>query len=121
MKYREDIIQKLEETLEDGGGRVRAVKNAGISYRTFLNWLNDNNKFNFFNRIKKAEEIGNDQVKDICKRRIIEDKKWQSAAWWLERNFPDEFRDKQYVEHGGGLNITTSARAKKKIDEIGDD
>ena len=44
--------------------------------------------------IKKAEDDGNDKIKDLQKRKIIEDKSWQSAAWWLERNYPDQYKQR---------------------------
>jgi hypothetical protein len=110
MKYTEHILKKLEESLQNGDGRVRAVKKAGISYPTFMSWMKNKK---IFDRMVKAEGIGNDQIKDICKRRIIEDKHWQSAAWWLERNFPDEFRNKHEHEHKGGLTIQLT---KKETD-----
>lgn len=85
----------LLESLRNGDGRVRAVKVADIAYHTFLDWMDDD--CNFCNEVKKAEKGGDDKLKDICKRRILEDKSWQSAAWWLERNFPDEYRQRQDI------------------------
>ena len=92
MKYDKHHIKKIIDALADGQGRVRACKIAGIDYQTFLNWIELH--IEFFEQIKKAESIGNDKIKDICKRRIIENTTWQSAAWWLERNFPDEYKMK---------------------------
>lgn len=92
MKYNKHIISKIEAALQDGQGRVRACKIANIHYSTFLDWLE--NKPEFSELVKKAEDCGNDKIKDICKRRIIEDKNWQSAAWWLERNYPDHYKQR---------------------------
>ena len=89
MKYDEHHISKIVTELENGGGRVRACKIANISYETFSDWYK--NKSEFSELIKKAEDTGNDRIKDLQKRKIIEDKSWQSGAWWLERNYPDEF------------------------------
>lgn len=113
MKYTEDTIKKIEESLQKGDGRVRAVNQAGIDYATFMRWMHDERKAKFANRIKKAEDAGNDKIKDICKRRIIENETWQSAAWWLERNYPDEYRNKQEHEHKGGVTINLT---KKETD-----
>lgn len=99
MKYDKHHITKFIESLKNGDGRVRACLNANIHYSTFLDWLNDENKPEFSEAVKKAEDYGNDKIKDICKRRILEDSNWQSAAWWLERNYKDEFSLKQNIDH----------------------
>ena len=96
MKYDEHHINLITESLANGDGRVRACKIANINYQTFLNWLRDN--VEFLELVKKAEDAGNDKIKDLQKRKIIEDKSWQSGAWWLERNYPDEFRNKHEVQ-----------------------
>ncbi|MFA5401453.1 MAG: hypothetical protein WC359_13470 [Dehalococcoidia bacterium] len=90
MKYDKEHINPLIESLENGEGRVNACKRANISYRCFLDWMDE--KHQFSQQVKKAEAKGNDRIKDMQKRKIIEDKSWQSGAWWLERNHPDEFR-----------------------------
>jgi hypothetical protein len=119
MKYDKHHIDKIIKSLEDGDGRVRACKNAGIDYQTFLNWLNDKDKLDFFEAVKKAEDYGNDKIKDICKRKIIEDKSWQSGAWWLERNYPDEYKLQQGLEHKG-MNLTIKTKNKKEKNILDD-
>ncbi len=114
MKFDKHHIDLIINALANGEGRVRACKIAGIDYQTFLNWLNDNNKVEFFEAVKKAEDMGNDKIKDICKCKIIEDKSWQSGAWWLERNYPDEFRNKQELEH----NLNTGLSDDEIIERI---
>jgi len=100
-KYTKERVQKIVDALHAGDGRVRAVNKAGIAYDTFMEWLR--NKPEFSEAIKKAEEVGDDKIKDICKRRIIEDSSWQSAAWWLERNFPDQYKNRTDNTHRIGL------------------
>ena len=102
MKYDKHHIEKIVESLRNGDGRVRACKIANISYETFMRWINSQNEF--YEAIKKAEDVGNDKLKDIHKRKILEDKSWQSGAWWLERNYPDEFRNRQSLEHQIGIS-----------------
>ena len=72
-------------------------KNANIVYDTFLEWIEKYPEFS--EAVKKAENYGNDKIKDICKRRIIENDSWQSAAWWLERNYKEEYSLKQEFDH----------------------
>ena len=109
MKYKPYIIKVFLKALEEGSGRVRACKAASIEYQTFINWMNDPRKLEFFEAVKKAESIGEDKIADICKRRIIEDPSWQSGAWWLERTQPDKYRNRT------DINFSTS---KKSVDEL---
>jgi len=117
-KYNADTIKKLTDALEDGQGRVRACKIANIHYSTFLDWMQ--NKPEFSEAIKKAEDTGNDKIQDLCKRRIIEDKNWQSAAWWLERNYPEKYANKNKIEHSGEINTKNELLNKlfPPLDEI---
>jgi hypothetical protein len=89
MKYNEATIKIIIEALQEGRGRVEAVKEAKIHYCTFIDWYE--NKPEFTERIKRAEFIGYDRVKHKQIDKIINDKSWTSAAWWLERKYPDEF------------------------------
>jgi hypothetical protein len=91
MKFDKHHIDLIINALANGEGRVRACKIAGIVYQTFLNWLNDNNKVEFFEAVKKAEDMGNDKIKDICKRKIIDDKSWQSVHGGLKEITPMNF------------------------------
>ena len=103
MKYNEKNVEKFCNALKEGTGRVRACKAVKIHYCTFIEWME---KPEFAKLVEKAESTGNDLIKDLCKRKIIEDKSWQSGAWWLERNYPEEFKLKS--ELGGDLNVTTT-------------
>jgi len=97
MKYNKHTIDKILTALADGQGRVRACKIAGIDYQTFINWYNS--KVEFFEAVKKAEEVGYDKIRDICERKIIEDKAWQAAAWTLERLFPQRYGKAETINH----------------------
>lgn len=121
MKYSEDLTAQLCKMLSDGYGRVAAVKAVGIHYQTFLDWMRDERKPEFSEAIKKAEYCGKDFIKDVCKRRIIEDENWQSAAWWLERNYPEEFGKRQAIEHSGKVDnggIIIKTASKEDIAEV---
>jgi hypothetical protein len=111
MKYDSAHIDPLIKSLEDGEGRVRACKIANIDYQTLLNWIDD--KVEFLELVKKAEAKGNDRIKDLQKRKIIEDKSWQSGAWWLERNFPDEFKNRSEIKHDSTLEDARKYLAEK--------
>lgn len=92
MKYDKEHIDKILEGLTNGDGRVRSCKAAGITHDTFMNWMNEYSDFS--DAVKKAEAVGNDRIKDLAKRGIIEkfQTQWTACAWWLERNYPEEFK-----------------------------
>ena len=94
MKYTKDTVARIIETLESGDGRVAACKNAGINYQTFLNWLEQ--KVEFLESVKKAEETGIDRIKDAQIQKILTNESWQSAAWWLERRHAEQFAKREH-------------------------
>jgi hypothetical protein len=110
MKYTPDTVKRFINALTEGVGRVRACKAAGIDYQTFLNWMEDENKIEFLEAVKKAEAAGLDKIKDMACRGIIEkfQTQWQSAAWWLERNYPEEFRNRQEVSTSGNSTMNVN-------------
>ena len=119
MKYGKERVKKITQALCDGQGRVRACKIAGIRYDTFMEWMRS--KPEFSEAVKKAEATGNDKIKDICQRRIIEDKSWQSAAWWLERNYPDQYSLKQrhdITSDGKALGLNIVVQDSETADEL---
>ena len=72
--------------------------------------------------VKKAEATGNDKIKDICQRRIIEDKSWQSAAWWLERTDPANFgqRNNLNISAEKPLIVVADEETKKLLEKLDD-
>ena len=111
MKKDKPHIDALINALMDGNGRVRSCKMANIDHQTLLNWERDDSEFS--DRIKEAEIQGNVKLKDLQKRKILEDKSWQSGAWWLERNYPEEFRNRQEVKHEGPVQINITKDESK--------
>ena len=120
MKYGKERVKKITQALCDGQGRVRACKIAGIYYDTFMEWMRS--KPEFSEAVKKAEATGNDKIKDICKRRIIEDKSWQSAAWWLERTDPANFgqRNNLNISAEKPLIVVADEETKKLLEKLDD-
>lgn len=99
MKYDKEHIEIIINELSEGNGRVNACKRAGINYQTFLNWLEDPDKIEFLDAVKKAEMTGGDKTKDAA---ILAIKakfatQWQAAAWWLERNYPEQYRNRTEI------------------------
>ena len=120
MKYGKERVKKITQALCDGQGRVRACKIAGIHYDTFMEWMRS--KPEFSEAVKKAEATGNDKIKDICQRRIIEDKSWQSAAWWLERTDPANFgqRNNLNISAEKPLIVVADEETKKLLEKLDD-
>ena len=120
MKYGKERVKKITQALCDGQGRVRACKIAGIRYDTFMEWMRS--KPEFSEAVKKAEATGNDKIKDICQRRIIEDKSWQSAAWWLERTDPANFgqRNNLNISAEKPLIVVADEETKKLLEKLDD-
>ena len=120
MKYGKEMVEKITQALCDGQGRVRACKIAGIHYDTFMEWMRS--KPEFSEAVKKAEATGNDKIKDICQRRIIEDKSWQSAAWWLERTDPANFgqRNNLNISAEKPLIVVADEETKKLLEKLDD-
>ena len=120
MKYGKEMVEKITQVLCDGQGRVRACKIAGIHYDTFMEWMRS--KPEFSEAVKKAEATGNDKIKDICQRRIIEDKSWQSAAWWLERTDPANFgqRNNLNISAEKPLIVVADEETKKLLEKLDD-
>lgn len=120
MKYNKSTINKIIAALADGQGRVAAVKEAGISFQAFCVWLEKYSEF--FERVKKAEEIGYKKIHDVCQRRIIEDQSWQSAAWWLERTDPANYgqRNNLNISAEKPLIVVADEETKKLLEKLDD-
>jgi hypothetical protein len=118
MKYDKEHIDPLIESLTNGDGRVRAVAKGRISYECFTEWMAS--KVEFSEAVKKAEAVGNDKLKDICKRRILEDKSWQSAAWWLERRYPNEYKNRAEVQQYNNNPVPVTIEISSDVRELRD-
>lgn len=99
MKYDKEHIDIIINQLNEGNGRVAACKAAGISYHTFLSWMEDPEKVQFLQSVKKAEAEGENRIEDLAVRAILSkfSTQWQSAAWWLERKLPEKYRNRAEV------------------------
>lgn len=98
MKYDKDTVDKLIESLNRGTGRIVACKDAGISFNTFWRWINEDDKSDFRDAIKKAELTGRQVFKEECVSEIKKATAWQAKAWLLERMFPDEFAANRNID-----------------------
>ncbi len=116
MKYDPQTIEKIIKGIRELKGRKAACRQAGLSYVTFLEWMEGKipqkalkkcktpeeiaaAKSYFSYHIKKEEAVRDDQIREIAVMSIVNsfEKSWQAAAWWLERTDPS-FRKKTALD-----------------------
>lgn len=98
------------KALAIGCTRKDAAESAGIDYRTFLRWLESGaaakrGKFSQFCRaVTKAEaEARSKYTATIAQAAAAGD--WRAAETFLKRRDPENWGDKQQVEHGGEVRL----------------
>lgn len=134
-KLNAELQQKITDLVRRGNYIETACSSVGIAKRTYYNWKNrgkdeierveSNSRYRirkkekpyveFYRAIKKAEAEA--EILFLEKIRTGE-KKWQSAAWYLERKHRPHWGKKQEVtvqggmehkhEHSGTINIKQS-------------
>ncbi len=96
-KYTPETVDKLTQAIRLGATYVLACSYAGISERTFREWMET--KPPFFQSVKEAE--GAATVGWLAKiEKAASDGNWQAAAWKLERRYPEMY-GKQRLELTG--------------------
>lgn len=113
MKYGKEITEKICESIKKLSGRVGACEAAGISFETFTQWMK---KSEFSDAIKKAEVEMQLKGKQIAIQSIfkaMQAGQWTAGAWWLERNYPEDFVIKQKIEHSGTLIVNFDKQDEK--------
>ena len=85
-KKRMDIIVNHLSKLS---GRVASAEAGGITYHTFLKWMENIPEFR--EAVEKAEAETLERGKAVAIQAIFKamDKNWAAAGWWLERNHPE--------------------------------
>ena len=105
-KLTPEITTEICNKIKNGANRKTAALTSGITEQTFYNWIArgkqaKNGKYlEFFESIKKAEE----SLKEFYENKIKTAKSWTAAAWWLERKHPEEYRNRQQIEHSGDVS-----------------
>jgi hypothetical protein len=89
-----EVEEIFKKGIELGLSYKDCCEKAGISFTTFLKWRKEKTRFD--NLVRTA----NITMKENCLKSIqvgmIKD--WKSAAWKLERRFPDEYKERKEVE-----------------------
>lgn len=142
MRFTLETIDKLVEVLEDGEGPIKACEQAGIGFRTLYDWLDGDipkdayiffkcdteeeiteAKTQFSQRIKRAEEVGKrkGRAKAIDSIFTAMEKSWLPAAWWLERNYKEEFGERKTMDIQNTQELEEARHKLKQLMESLDD
>lgn len=94
-KKRMDLIVN---SLSKLSGRVASAEAAGITYATFVDWMY--NVPGFKERVEEAEMETLERGKAVAIQAIFKamDKNWAAGAWWLERNYPEQFAKRERLD-----------------------
>jgi hypothetical protein len=104
IKYSKKKAQIIVDCLKELSTISAACDAANIDRMTYYAWLRDIPEFKEFMEKSKGE------IEESCRMKAIKaindnfSKNWTSAAWWLERTYPDEFGRKEKIEQ----NMTVS-------------
>lgn len=94
-KYTPETVNKITQAISMGATYELAASYAGITYKTFNEWMNSPSKSAFCEAVKLAE--GKAALVWLAKiEQAASDGAWQAAAWKLERRYP----------HAYGRNVT---------------
>ena len=104
MKYSKVVLKEIIKYMEEGASNKDAATLAGIGESTFYDWQqeklpdgkpNPSYFVEFVESIKKAELK---RKKALINKIIAKDNSWQAAAWYLERQYPDEFKERRQYD-----------------------
>lgn len=101
-KYTPNRVTTICEQIAKGMPIYYACAMANITHETYLQWKKTHSEFS--EAIKKAEAL------DIERRvaRLDETAKkgnWTADAWMMERRYPEQFGNKQHIEHSGKVEV----------------
>ena len=92
-KLTPEVLTILKDSLLDNQSIISSCKNANISYDSYKKWYRDKIKFKKYIDSVYEEVRQNGRttaIKSIFKA-MQDGKNWTAGAWWLERNFVQEF------------------------------
>lgn len=100
------VKRRILAVLRTGGTRALACARGGIDTATFHRWLNNAGADyrEFSSEIERAEA---DAFANALARIDKAAKKgdWRAAKWLLERRMPDDYGERQRVEHTGQIDV----------------
>ena len=112
------VQTKIVRMIRRGSSWECAALSAGIDRRTLFNWRKRGQDepsgplYDFFSALESARAQGEAAALRLIHKAAKE--RWQAAAWWLERAFPDRWAPRQKREitgpGGGPIEITPAIR-----------
>ncbi len=107
-KLTPELQDRIVELIRAGNYIETVCQAVGIGKTTFYRWLergrNSKTKkgkfWEFWNAIKKAESEAEAFYLDQIRKAAVEGR-WQAAAWYLERKYPDRWGRKDRHELSG--------------------
>lgn len=127
----DEAQEKICKSLSLGNFRVAACKFAGVSYRSFKDWLEDgkddpSSRAGIFRRAVMEAEI-NAETYAVGSIIAAGKKDAKHFQWWLSHRFPERWADKDRREYRAQLKlqhsgaITNINLSSEEIARLGDD
>ena len=116
-KYSKALTDKICDLITQANTIESICQVVNISQQTFYRWRHEKSEFN--ESIKKAIEVRDFTGKSLAISTIfqaMENGTWQAAAWWLERNFPEEYGKHRIIVNKSDNYDMESAR--KELEHI---
>lgn len=117
-KYTKQRVDIILNSLANMSSRASAAEAAGISYVTYMKWYN--NMPDFKEKVDRVLEEVVERGKFIairCVFRAMDNNQWQAGAWWLERNFPENFSLRNKFQVDGQIDHNIKQLVINVIDD----
>ena len=113
MERKSEAVKKVLQLIEEGHFVRHACEGAGISHGIWYEWQKHDPDLVELQRKAEMASVA------VQLRKITSDASWQSAAWFLERKFPEWRKPElQTLVHQGEQTITLVwPEEQKKKDE----
>ena len=99
----------LKGWARDGLIDVQIAENMGIAASTLYRWKNEHKEIS--EALKRGKEVVDYQVENALLNNALNGHT-TAQIFWLKNRRPDKWRDKQDLEHSGGINV------RKKYEKI---
>ena len=126
-----EVQAEIEQILKEGNTQRTACGYVGICEDTYYNWLQlaeiarekpekergkyDDIYIQFSDTVKKARHFARRRFNGIISKAA--DKTWPAAAWWLERNYPEEYGQRSRVDMNENRNVNHNINIKHDVKE----
>lgn len=92
----------LKGWARDGLIDVQIAENMGIAASTLYRWKNEHKEIS--EALKRGKEVVDYQVENALLNNALNGHT-TAQIFWLKNRRPDKWRDKQDLEHSGGINV----------------